>query len=186
MPGKPTVGNVNRNGVLRDLFTRSFTDGIRDPHNGRVRESEWRQAMVRLRDSIVYCQKCTEPTENFYDVHAMKASGGASPTCWSCGGEIRLPFRMRLNREIVMLNYDTKLYPHHIDGKRQWDFSEPAAIVTQNPQDPTVWGLKNATTERWVCTLPDGTTRDVDQGRSVTLSAGSSINFGSAQGEVRL
>jgi len=42
---------------LRDLFTKSFTSGIKDPKNGRVRESEWRIAMVKLRDSIIYCQK---------------------------------------------------------------------------------------------------------------------------------
>src|SRR6185503_16695337 len=29
---------------VRNLFTHAFTDGIRDPQNGRVRESEWRAA----------------------------------------------------------------------------------------------------------------------------------------------
>ena len=29
---------------LHKLFTRAFTDGLRDPANGRVRESEWRAA----------------------------------------------------------------------------------------------------------------------------------------------
>ncbi len=31
---------------LRDLFTRAFTDGLRDPDNGRVRENEWRAALL--------------------------------------------------------------------------------------------------------------------------------------------
>jgi serine/threonine protein kinase len=39
---------------LRDLFTRAFTAGLRDPKNGRVRESEWRKAFVQLRDAIAY------------------------------------------------------------------------------------------------------------------------------------
>ena len=43
---------------LRDLFTRAFTSGITDAAHGRVREGEWRAAMIRLRDSVVYCQHC--------------------------------------------------------------------------------------------------------------------------------
>src|SRR4051812_36185407 len=35
---------------FRDLFTRAFTHGLTDPQNGRVRETEWRAAMLRLRD----------------------------------------------------------------------------------------------------------------------------------------
>ncbi len=31
---------------LRNLFTRAFTDGLKDPENGRVRENEWRTALV--------------------------------------------------------------------------------------------------------------------------------------------
>ena len=53
-------------GFLRDVFTRAFTDGIADPQHGRVRESNWRAVMVRLRDSIVYCTHCN--AENFHDV----------------------------------------------------------------------------------------------------------------------
>jgi hypothetical protein len=43
---------------LRDRFITAFTDGIRNPQNGRVRESQWRGDMVRLRDAIIYCQAC--------------------------------------------------------------------------------------------------------------------------------
>jgi DNA-binding helix-hairpin-helix protein with protein kinase domain len=50
---------------LRTLFTRAFTEGISDPQHGRVRESNWRAAMVRLRDSIIYCAHCN--AENFHD-----------------------------------------------------------------------------------------------------------------------
>ena len=43
---------------VRDLFTRAFTDGLTDPINGRVRESEWRSALLQLADSIMYCGGC--------------------------------------------------------------------------------------------------------------------------------
>ena len=48
---------------LRDLFVRSFTAGLRDPSHGRVREGEWRAALLRLRDAIHYCRNCG--SENF-------------------------------------------------------------------------------------------------------------------------
>jgi eukaryotic-like serine/threonine-protein kinase len=167
---------------LRNLFTKAFTDGIRDPQNGRVRESEWRAAMVRLRDSIVYCANCG--AENFYDIDALKASGGQPGSCWACGSEIRLPPRIRLGRKVVMLNHDTRLFPHHV-GEGMYDFSQPIAGVTQHPKDPSIWGLKNLSGEKWVITTADGSMRDVDPGRNVRLAADTTINFGMMKGAIR-
>ena len=67
---------------LLNLFMRAFTDGIRDSNHGRVREGEWREAMIRLRDSIVYCGHCG--AESFYDLDALKQSSGPALTCWAC------------------------------------------------------------------------------------------------------
>jgi hypothetical protein len=39
---------------IRDMFVEAFTQGLHDPLE-RVRESEWRAAMVRMRDAIIYC-----------------------------------------------------------------------------------------------------------------------------------
>jgi DNA-binding helix-hairpin-helix protein with protein kinase domain len=169
---------------IRDLFTQSFTEGLRDPLHGRVRESEWRQAMIRLRDSIFYCGNCG--AENFYDAEALKAADGKPGVCWSCGKDLRLPFRMMINRNIVMLNHDTQLYPHHIDDTRLYDFSQPVAAVTRHPTDPNIWGLKNLTQTKWVSTTPEGAVNDVEPGRNARLAPGVRINFGKAEGEVRL
>lgn len=167
---------------VRTLFTRSFTQGIVDPAN-RIRESEWRTAMVRLRDSIIYCSQCN--AENFYDAEALKASGGKPPICWSCGKEIVLPPRIRIGRNIVMLNHDTSLYPHHTDEKRLYDFSQPVARVTQHPANPALWGLQNLSVVRWVSTSADGVVREVEPGRTLPLGRGTQVSFGSAEGEIR-
>jgi eukaryotic-like serine/threonine-protein kinase len=167
---------------LRELFTRAFTEGIRDPHNGRVREAEWRGAMVRLRDSIVYCPHCN--AENFYDPDVLKASGGRTNPCWACRKEVRLPPRIRIDKNIIMLNYDTKLFPHHINT-RLFDFSKSVAEVTQHPTDPSIWGIKNTSDEKWVCTTADNQVRDVTPGSSVVMATGTKINFGKAEGEIR-
>lgn len=167
---------------LRDTFTRAFTQGVRDPKNGRPSENEWRAAMVRLRDSILYC-RCG--SENFYDPEALQASGGKPGLCWSCKKEIQLPARIRIGKNVVMLNHDTRLFPHHVDEQKTYDFSKPVAEMTQHPTNPGIWGLKNVADEKWVSKLADGTVKDVEPGRSVSLALGTKIFFGTAEGEIR-
>ena len=168
---------------LRDLFTRAFTAGVRDPQNGRVRESEWRLAMARLRDAILYCGSCG--AENFYDGDALRASGGKPGVCWSCHAPLALPFRMRIGRNVVMLNHDTRLHAHHVDDARVFDFERVVAEVTPHPTDPDVWGLVNLSQERWVCSLGSGPAKVIEPGHSVGLAPGLKVNFGKVEGEVR-
>ena len=168
---------------LKNLFTHSFTDGIRDPDHGRVRETTWRTAMGRLRDAIFYCG-CG--AENFYDGDALKAAGGRGGSCWLCGRGLQLPPRMRIGKSVVMLNHDAKLYGHHLDDAAPFDFRTPVAEVTRHPSDPGRWGLKNLTGERWTAVGADGTVRDVEPGRNLLLAVGTRIHFGKAEGEIRL
>jgi DNA-binding helix-hairpin-helix protein with protein kinase domain len=169
---------------LRDLFIRAFTNGIRDPLNGRVRETEWRGAMIKLRDSIVYCAGCG--SDNFYCADGMKATGGQPGPCWSCRKQIRLPARIRVGNNIVMLNHDTRIFPHHIDSGRLFDFLSPVAEMVQHPQNPAIWGIKNLSKEKWVVTTAEGKVSDVEPGRSLTLAVGTRINFGKSEGEIRV
>ena len=169
---------------IRDMFIQAFTAGLRDPYGGRVRVTEWRKALVNLRDTIIYCAQCS--AENFYDLAALKASGGKPGTCWSCKNDLALPPRLRVGDAVVMLNYNTRLYPHHVDPDKAYDFSTPVAEVTRHPSNPTIWGLRNLTLEKWVITLDDGTIKDVEPGRSMTLAPGIKINFGKREGEIRV
>jgi DNA-binding helix-hairpin-helix protein with protein kinase domain len=168
---------------LRDLFTRAFTDGILDPAHGRVREGEWRAAMIRLRDAILYCHHCG--AENFYDARQIGVSPGRA--CWSCGGGLKLPFRIRVGRSVVVLNHDTRLFPHHVDEQRLYDFSSPMAAISRHPNQPDVWGLKNLSAETWSFqTAVEPATAEIPPGRTVALAAGTKINFGKCEGEIRL
>jgi DNA-binding helix-hairpin-helix protein with protein kinase domain len=163
---------------FRQLFTRAFTDGIHDPAHGRVREGEWRAALSKLRDSIVYCASCG--AESFYDRERQE-----SGICWNCRSQVRLPFRIRIGRSVVMLNFDTQLFPHHIDEQRVYDFSTPVAAVSRHPSDPQRWGLTNVSLEAWSFQGPgDSTPVTVPPGRTVPLSSGARINFGKAEAEI--
>ncbi|MGH9412929.1 MAG: protein kinase domain-containing protein [Terriglobales bacterium] len=163
---------------FRDLFTQAFTVGITDPAQGRVRETQWRAAAITLRDAIYYCPQCG--SESFYDA-------AAAPTaCWQCGAAPQLPYRLQFPRRavsiVVMLNHDTRLYPHHLDPARPYDFSEPAAAVAAHPSQPGVWGLKNLSSDPWTFRpASDTAPRTVAPGASCTLTAGAVIQFGKAE-----
>lgn len=168
---------------LRECFTQAFTAGLHDPH-ARVRESEWRATLTRLIDAIHYCGACG--AENFYDLDALRANGGQPGHCWSCRQTLQLPFRLRLGRELVMLNHDTRLFAHHLDPQRRYDYSQPLAAVQPHPQQANVWGLTNLSDSKWVMTAADGSVRDVEPGRSLSLANGVKIHFGLVEGEVRI
>lgn len=161
---------------LRDLFTKAFTEGIADPQHGRVRESNWRAAMVRLRDAIMYCTHCN--AENFHDADETV------DRCWSCRRALQLPPRVRIGKNFVMLNHDTQLFAHHVNEEKRYDFSQAVAAVTRHPTAHEIWGLKNLSLQTWSATNHRGEVNDVSPGRSVTLALGTRINFGHAEGEI--
>jgi eukaryotic-like serine/threonine-protein kinase len=168
---------------LRQLFTQAFTEGLQNPL-ARVRESEWRAGCVRLRDAILYCSHCA--SENFYDAEQLKTTQGDPGLCWACAAQLQLPPRIRIDRTIVMLNYDTKLFPHHVDQGKLYDFTSPMADITQHPMQMGVWGLRNLSQQKWVSTTADGKVQDVEPNRSVTLRVGTRIQFGNTEGEIRV
>lgn len=167
---------------IRDIFTKAFTAGIDDPLS-RVRESEWRVTLARLRDSVIYCGACG--AENFYDLDGLKNNGKLNP-CWDCNKPVQAPARIRIDKQIIMLNHDSKLYPHHIYPQQNYDYTQPAGEMTRHPQNPNHWGIKNLSSEKWVITTPDGQIKDVQPGQSVPIAVGTKINFGKTEGEIRI
>jgi DNA-binding helix-hairpin-helix protein with protein kinase domain len=166
---------------LRDHFVRSFTSGLRDPENGRVRETEWRDELARVRDAILYCSHCK--AENFHDPRAVDAGGRFHKRCWKCRKDLRLPLHLVYEQgEIVMLNHDTKLYPHHL-ANRPFDFSAPCAEVARHPADPASLGLRNLSSTPWFFTPREGAeTLEVPPGKAALLLAGARVNFGPVRG----
>lgn len=167
---------------LRTLFIKAFTSGLKDPANGRVREGEWRVALARLMDAILYCPFCGR--ELFYDL--ARVEKGARHKCWgpNCSREVSLPPRLRIDDSVIMLNHDSKLFPYHLDDARLYDYSDAIAAVVRHPSTPGRWGLNNLSKEKWVVTLPSGELRDVLPGQTAALAGGVKISFGRRVGEV--
>ncbi len=162
---------------IRDLFTQAFTNGLKDP-NERVREPEWKRALARLRDSIIFS---ADGSENFYDLELLRQ--GKPHICWHSKQEITLPPRLKIDDRIVMLTHVTTLSEHHLRGN--FEFDKVVGRVVQHPTQRGIWGLRNESEQPWYFTDQDRTLREVPPGKSVTLFNGLTINFGGVTGEVR-
>jgi hypothetical protein len=46
--------------------------------------------------------------------------------------------------------------------------------------------LKNVSKDKWVITTTDGSVKDVEPERSVSLTVGTKIQFGKSEGEIKL
>lgn len=155
--------------ALRELFLRSFTEGLRAPGR-RVTETQWCKALLHARDALAYCTACG----------AQCFSQG--PCCWSCARPLRLPPRLRIGERLIVLNHDTRLFRDHLEEDR--DFGEPVAEVSQKPGDASCWGLRNLSEEKWTFTRPDGSSADVPPGASVPLRTGNRVHFGKVRGDI--
>jgi serine/threonine protein kinase len=165
---------------LTDTFTRAFTTGLQNP-NARVTALDWLNTFAEVRDSVF---KCGCGTPNYYNPEFI-AKNQRLARCWHCKREPSLPFRIRVGRTVIMLNENSKLYLHHMRNGNDYDFYHSVAEVVQHPTDPNIWGLKNLSQEKWVTSIPGGSIRDIEPGRSVPLASGIKINFGSVEGEIR-
>ncbi len=167
---------------IKQLFIQSFTKGLNNIH-GRVRGSEWRQQLLRLKDSII---ECACGAENFLDETQLQQAGQLQP-CWSCQQRLQLPPRLAIKHPtqqmVVVLNRDTQLYPYHLYTNRKNELTAAVAQVVQHPQKPNVWGLKNLSPDTWTF-AENGQIKSVVQGQSVSLSAGITLNFGQTQAEI--
>lgn len=178
---------------VRELFTRAFTTGLRDPAHGRVQEGEWRRAIVQLRDAIMHCPRCGY--ENFYDPRRV-ALREATFACWNpeCRAELaagapRIGLRASAAprgaaseppQSVVVLAPGTRLYPHHLLG-RDYDFGTALAEVTGEPL-----ALRNLSDGAWTAVGAAERRETVAPGASVRLEARTRIQFGRAEGEVKM
>lgn len=161
---------------LKDLFTQSFTEGLNAP-NKRVTEKRWLEAFANLMSGITACPSCG--AEIFYDDH--KVASGIAHTCWNCGNVVRMPSSLVVGKNRVLLLKNTRLYAHHIYGN--YDMATVVGTVVQNPNNPSLWGIKNESTENWTYVKPDGLQIPVAIGRSAAIAKGVKIDFGQMTGE---
>jgi serine/threonine protein kinase len=195
---------------IKRIFVRAFTNGIKDPMHGRVRETEWQIALLALRDSIFYCRHCG--SENFLVTDSsvfenlkipVELGGNNSDkdlkqscifrelqghsVCWNpkCKTMNSNILNIQIDdRLFVALNHDTQLFPHHIDPDCKYDFSCPVADISRHPTDPRVWGLRNLSAYPWKVDTVNGDVIDIYPKQSFSLVPGTRVDFGTSKGMV--
>lgn len=166
---------------IHTLFFTTFGPGLLHPPY-RVSVADWRAYLSRTRDSIVICPYCSE--ENFTEVTGRVVGN----QCWNkqCMRVIPTPYKLLVGHRNVMLNADTKLYPHHVNPQEAFVFTVPVAEVRQHPTQKMFWGLANLSKSQWTARKVSGEYIDVPPGKSVLLEDGITISFGSAEGKVSM
>lgn len=161
---------------LKDLFTESFTVGLRNP-NQRVTEKRWMNAMANLMGGIVPCPKCG--AELFYD--PQKVSDGQAHLCWRCRAAVPMPHVLKIGKQRQVLLPNAVLRAYLLDSGS--DIDAVAGTVIQNPKNPKILGLRNDSTANWTYLRADGTQTVVPPGRAATAAKDAKISFGSKTGE---
>ena len=167
---------------VRDLFVKAFTDGIHDPQ-ARVRESEWRAAMVQLRDAIIYCPHCG--VENFYDCRAPQGIRRPSGNVLVVQRRPRPPAAHphRRRHSDAELGHQTLPASHrsgqavrlHHAGRRTGPASPRSQHLGAEKHRPREMGHHHRHRRH----------QGRRTGRSTRLTAGVKVNFGKLEGEIR-
>jgi DNA-binding helix-hairpin-helix protein with protein kinase domain len=165
---------------LRSLFTRAFTEGIREPRR-RVTEGEWQRLFLQLSDGIIPCPRCR--AENIWE------PGGKAFSCWNCSAPIPLPPKLVVTTSAgshhVLLTDGARLTREAMgQGSREEADPVPVGQVVRNPADPTVWGIRNLSRVAWRVTFPDGHSLEVPPQKSVPLNPGTRIDLGGSSAEI--
>ncbi len=162
---------------LKDKMITAFTDGLNNPQK-RIVEKEWRDVSIKLLDSIMICPNCG--AEVFFDEE--KDKNGVAHVCWGCQSKLEPPPQIRIGKHRILLNLRARITEHHI--KNNYNLDTIVASVSQNPNNPSQWGLKNESSDTWTYIKTDGTQVMLPPGRSAALVSGAKINFGQIIGEI--
>lgn len=158
---------------LRDLFVRSFTEGLRDPIEGRVRESVWADAMVRLRDEMMPCGSCGKT--RFWDFDDPRQ------VCARCGKPSDPPLVLTVRNYRIVISPLLQLNSSHFD----WDHDRATLIadVVTHPKEPGRLGLRNATTTPWSVAV-GGRHQAFQPKQALDPNPGQAIRFPAGEGTI--
>lgn len=164
---------------IKTFFTEAFTVGLHDPHQ-RIRESIWIKALSQLRGQVTYCYHCEH--QIFYDKNMVKQTS----KCPKCHHTIKiLPLRMKVENQIIMLNHDSVIYKNQIDPSSIMAYDVKVARIEIHPKHPSVWGLRNLSSDIWTYTTAQEEIREISKNGVVPIRAGQAINFGDRIGIIR-
>jgi len=160
---------------LRDLFVRTFTQGLTDASlGGRVTEGVWRRAMIRLGDSVSICV-CGASV--FWD------EDQPAKRCWHCGAVPPAPAVLGLPRQPVVLSPGAVLSGAHL--RRDHDYDATAAVVEAHPTRTGELVLHNLSGQLWTVEEAGEEPKRVAPGQRLWVRP-LVIDFGGVRGVIRM
>jgi DNA-binding helix-hairpin-helix protein with protein kinase domain len=155
---------------LRDMFIRTFVDGLTDPTK-RPRSFEWVSVITDVINSMYPCNHCS--TIVYYRPENLNAD--KTHKCTRCAKNSTLPiiFALPKNKFIFVTPSTSITVGSYLAGSASAD--AVVAQVVENPAKPGVYGLRNETDAVWTLTKTDGNTLDIPPGRAAPLLLGSVI-----------
>lgn len=144
---------------IRELVERAFSHDVMLNKAPRVMEKEWLDVFIRFKASIVKCPHCKEETFIYEK---------GENTCIECRKKINVPNAIRFNTVTVPLYPGTKIMMWLVDWSQN-DTETVLGQVVANPNDPTVFGIKNMSTMNWKINLPNGTQKPLASGAVVPI-----------------
>lgn len=160
---------------LKDLFTQSFTEGLSKP-NRRITERQWLDVIANLITGIAICPNCG--AEVFYD--SDKNSLNVAHICWQCQMTVRIPHKLVIGKNTILLTKDSKIYSHHI--YKDYDMTTVVGTVVQNPKNPNLLGIRNDSNSNWTYIKSNGQQIPVGNSRSAAIAKDAKIDFGQGLG----
>jgi DNA-binding helix-hairpin-helix protein with protein kinase domain len=154
-------------GVLKDLFIKAFTEGLKNPDK-RITEGEWEKVFLELYDNIVSCPN--DGAENFW------YEGIENFRCWYCKEEINRPisisFNTCLGRQTLAITLETKILKRNIAPfAEESDKNLVIAEIVQNPKNPSIWGIRNLNSYPLKYLIKDGTEKFADPQKAIPISS---------------
>ena len=157
--------------ILRDLFDRTFGIGLTAPRR-RSLPSEWRSALVIVRDTAITCS-C--PTQFDTVVSGTRTTADEDCDCSLCGAALPEVYRLDFGDRRIVLAPNGKLLASQL-GMTDGGDDRTIAVMAKSPAG--LDGLRNVGEREWRLTDKSGQSASVPSGRGVTLAPGVRISFG--------
>jgi eukaryotic-like serine/threonine-protein kinase len=163
---------------IRELFIKTFTNGLKDPVNGRIRESIWRKNLLRLRDSVIRCSACG--ADYMLDADPSEPHHPGEYACSSCGTLQKVPKRLIISGRGVShgiyLNENMYLYQTHIDNSYNID-TRIGQFESRTKGDIKMIGIRNISQTTWSYAVAGKQSQNLAPGKAVVASADIQIQF---------
>jgi hypothetical protein len=91
---------------------------------------------------------------------------------------------LSVNTQQLPLSNGRQFSEAELPGLAPANAGGPVAVVSANPNNPSVLGLKNLSTTSWQAVLPSGSVKQIEPDRTVKLNARTKIILGSYAAEV--